>query len=305
VNVHHPARTCALCEAAPPIENSHIVPNFVIKHLKRGTPVKALIHSTAPTDFEQDAWKGPYLCEGCEQAVSRLESYFARSVYTPLLSSGLVSLRYDDRLSRFLASVHFRYLTFVAHRSHEPLPGQLERLRQDLRSAISGGLAAAPRVALYLVPLYPVRTTVYPPGANHYFFEAIDGAQFTWHRADRSAQWISYVKFPNLALFAAEESLDRAFADPALVAGHGIADAGEFSYAPATDPPAILELVRDRIERIPAKVQANYGRLSERQAASLQGQIDRHPGAASMRAGTTHQLDLDLLRAWQRERGQP
>lgn len=299
MHVQQPARTCVLCESAPPIRNSHIVPNFVVKHLKRGTPVKSLIHSIKPTVPEQDAWKGPYLCEGCEQIVSKLESHFASTVYTPLVNSGVVSLRYDDRIARFLASVHFRYLAFVADQATTPPPAGIESLGRSLRHAISGGLAAAPGISLYMAPLYPVRTPVYPPGVNHYFFETIDGAQFPFHHVDGSELWVTYVKFPNLALFAADGSLSRAFADPAVIAEHEIGDAGELSYAPVPEPPAILELVRDRIERITAEVQHNYTRMPERQTASIRAQIDRHPDAASTRADATYQMDMDLLRAWE------
>jgi hypothetical protein len=291
-------RTCALCRSAPPIQNSHIVPNFVVKRLKRGTPIQGLIHSTDPTSFEQDSWKGPYLCKVCEQSVSKLEAHFAATIYTPLLTSGLVSLTYDDRVARFLASVHFRYLTFVEHKAGAPLPTDLERLRSALRDATMGGLAAAPGASLYMAPLYPVRTPVYPPGVNHYFFEAIDAAQFPW--INPTEQWISYVKFPNLALFAADGSLGRILSDPELITEHEIADSGELVYAPSADPPAILEIVRDRIERIAAEVQANYGLMSDRQTASIQAQIDRHPDAESTRAHATYQMDRDLLQAWER-----
>lgn len=293
-----PARTCALCEAAPPIQNSHVVPNFVVKHLKRGTPVKSLIHSKEPSASQQDAWKGPYLCAGCEQTVSKLESHFARAVYTPLLDTGMVSLSYDHSVARFLASVHFRYLVFVAEQAGAPLPAALERLRTDLRIAMLGGLAAAPTVSLYMAPLYPVLTPVYPPGVNHYFFETIDADQFPWHRAGEPDLWISYVKFPGLALFASAGPLAGTFNDPASIAEHEIGDSGKLAYAPAPTPPPILELMRDRIERISAEVQANYARMSERQAASIQSQIDRHPDEAAMRANATHQMDLELLRAW-------
>jgi hypothetical protein len=71
----------------------------VVKHLKRGTPVKSLIHSTEPSASRQDAWKGPYLCAGCEQTVSKLEARFARAVYTLLLGSGVVSLSYDNSVA--------------------------------------------------------------------------------------------------------------------------------------------------------------------------------------------------------------
>jgi hypothetical protein len=164
MRVQQSARTCVLCESAPPIQNSHIVPNFVIKRLKRGTPVKFLIHSTEPAVAEQDGWKGPYLCAACEQIVSQLESHFSSAVYTPLLSTGVVSLRYDNRIARFLASVHFRYLAFVAARATTPPPAGLERLRRMLRQAISDGLATVPGLSLYMVPLYPVRTPRLPSG---------------------------------------------------------------------------------------------------------------------------------------------
>jgi hypothetical protein len=149
-----------------------------------------------------------------------------------------------------------------------------------------------------MAPLYPVLTPDYPPGVNHYFFETIDADQFPWHRPGEPDLWVSYVKVPSLALFASAGPLARAFKDPASIAEDEIGDSGKLAYAPAPTP-RILELVRDRIERISAEVQANYARMSERQAASIQSQIDRRPDKAAMRANATHQMDLELLRAWE------
>jgi hypothetical protein len=39
--------------------------------------------------------------------------------------------------------------------------------------------------------------------------------------------------------------------------------------------------------------------MPERQTASIQAQVDRHPDAASSRADATYQMDMDLLRAWE------
>src|SRR5580692_10552173 len=76
--------TCAYCGIDPPIENSHVVPAFVVRHIKDNNPEKFILNSW---DFSKlrDGLKGPYLCAACDNVTfSGWENHFKKAVFGPV-----------------------------------------------------------------------------------------------------------------------------------------------------------------------------------------------------------------------------
>lgn len=168
VDVHRPAGTCILCESAPPIQNSHILPNFVIKSLKGGTPLKILIHSINPTVPPRAAWKGPYLCGACEQAISQLESDFASAFYTIFRAHTLPCVRGDQAhgfgFAPGLCQLHSSVSTAVTTRatSRAPTPTDtrsVSRTHAMSCSGVASGRGAGRGVGTSAIP-HPERHAV-------------------------------------------------------------------------------------------------------------------------------------------------
>jgi len=73
---------CALCRREEPLQNSHIIPEFVYKH-HYDEKHRALLFDRpdAPSKILQKGVREPLLCKQCEGRVQRFEDYFARYWY--------------------------------------------------------------------------------------------------------------------------------------------------------------------------------------------------------------------------------
>jgi hypothetical protein len=90
--------TCAFCRLDPPIPNSHVVPAFIVRHIKENSPEKFVLNSW---EFKklQDGLKGPYLCARCDNVVfSGWENHFKRAVFDPVQAATAASSRPTRRL---------------------------------------------------------------------------------------------------------------------------------------------------------------------------------------------------------------
>ncbi len=69
--------TCKLCQTHSPLQNSHILPEFVYTHLYDDKHrMHALsLHEKAPRPYEQKGVREKLLCRDCETLLSRYERY--------------------------------------------------------------------------------------------------------------------------------------------------------------------------------------------------------------------------------------
>jgi hypothetical protein len=116
---------CALCRVNQRSENSHIVPAFVIRYLKRISITGHLRGGEEPNRRKTDGPKCKLLCQQCEDSFSKWEGRFASEVFHPLHSGHLDrrAFRYGDWLAKFAVSVSWRSLWHARERSPKtPLP---------------------------------------------------------------------------------------------------------------------------------------------------------------------------------------
>ena len=102
---------CRLCENEPPIEGSHIIPSFVIKHQKRTSSTGFLRTNDSINKRSQDAFKAPMLGQTCEKMLNEWGTPFATHVYHPWNSGKIKTVAYGDWCLKFAASVSWRSLT--------------------------------------------------------------------------------------------------------------------------------------------------------------------------------------------------
>jgi hypothetical protein len=100
---------CALCKEAALLQDSHIIPKFVVRWLRQDSP-GYLRSGTKPNRRIQDFHKLPLLCEPCEQKFSQWEKRFAESVFVPVHQNALArtALSLGPWGIRFLVSVSWR-----------------------------------------------------------------------------------------------------------------------------------------------------------------------------------------------------
>lgn len=161
--------TCAYCGTNPPIENSHVVPAFIVRYLKKNSPEKFIMNSWALRTI-QDALKGPYLCGTCDNVTfSAWESHFKRAVFDPVLD-GKAAAWSDEASIRFVLAVVFRYMVHFLETSPVDANRQQNADFRDLTKEALGDLTVV-GANLFIYP-YQYRPIVskcgFTPGVNHF-----------------------------------------------------------------------------------------------------------------------------------------
>jgi len=100
---------CKLCEKEKKLSESHIIPKFVFRWLKR-TGGKFIRKADNPNKREEDGIKYYLLCNDCEQLFSKLEDKFARDIFYPYSDKKIDTFVYDSDLLKFSISVLYRIL---------------------------------------------------------------------------------------------------------------------------------------------------------------------------------------------------
>ncbi|TGK92460.1 hypothetical protein EHQ30_13115 [Leptospira brenneri] len=108
---------CKLCLKQKKLENSHIIPSFVINWLKKTSLTGHLRNPNDSNRRIQDGQKIKLLCRDCEAIFSTYESQFNRKIFMPYvnnhmdLSGEIVkdgSLKYDTWNLKFIISLQWR-----------------------------------------------------------------------------------------------------------------------------------------------------------------------------------------------------
>ena len=97
-------------------QESHIVPKFVGKELKKRSNSQTLIDGINPqkNPKPQDTSKEFLLCRQCEDRFSKWETRFRNKVM-PTNQSLLAPIHYEDWMLKFLVSVSWRVLTYLKY----------------------------------------------------------------------------------------------------------------------------------------------------------------------------------------------
>lgn len=104
-----PVRGCALCHEIRELEESHIIPKFVFRYLRK-TSHGAVRNLDNPNKVVQDSEKHYLLCGDCEDLFSVYETKFANKIFYPYQKDGVRKFSYDKDLFYFLTSVSWRSL---------------------------------------------------------------------------------------------------------------------------------------------------------------------------------------------------
>lgn len=122
---------CALCGDEAELRDSHIIPKFVFKHLKKSGASPFLRGYENPDERIQD-YNEKLLCPDCEHHLNKFESPFAGYIYHPYQREDSTLFRHDDWLHRFQISVNWR-LIHSDLSEWENLPGHQREAVKDAR----------------------------------------------------------------------------------------------------------------------------------------------------------------------------
>lgn len=107
---------CALCGQPSPLKESHIIPKFFGRELKKKSNSQTLVDGINPqkNPKPQDIAKEFLLCAQCEELFSKWEGEF-RSKIIPPNQSLLAPITYQDWMMKFAVSISWRVLAYLKH----------------------------------------------------------------------------------------------------------------------------------------------------------------------------------------------
>lgn len=126
-NFGNGTKSCSLCGRDGDLQESHIIPKFVIKWLKNTSTTGAVLDLTPQRRMYSDDQKitanqhakivqdlptCDLLCGECEQRFSRLERQFAENIFYKFHDRGAKRFEYGEWLEPFAVSLAWRILKF-------------------------------------------------------------------------------------------------------------------------------------------------------------------------------------------------
>lgn len=115
---------CHYCGAQKTIKNSHVVPDFIIRHAKANSVRQGFFHSWSRGPFKDYMITGPYLCQPCDNNVfGGWEGHFSQNVFlNPMAATQQWGL---ETSVRCIVSICYRYaihsLVVDTNPSHQPI----------------------------------------------------------------------------------------------------------------------------------------------------------------------------------------
>lgn len=249
-------KLCILCSENEAIKNSHIIPKFVYKRLKKIGPVNYLRHTDNPDIVKQDGLTDEYLCKDCELKFSKWEHYFCNNLYDPydpLDKQGRKIFDYKEELGLFTASLHFRYMKHLEDKNPKRDFNGPMGLYDGLKQICLTGDTNSSRVWQYMTLLGPVtKPTHLTPGINTYFFTSTDGFIFPQFRPSCGEFFISYICIPNMIFLASNKDLRYITTDHTNLKNATIKKSGKIStinnkYILSLNGEHILDRITKRI----------------------------------------------------------
>lgn len=185
---------CALCKTHGPLEESHLIPKFVGRWLKKTSATGRLRVATNANVPVQDLTKKPFLCGACEDRFSKLETQFSNEVFLPYVEGELDGMglkqfksegySYDEWLLQFLMSIQWRYVAWGREELERLTPRHrklLDRFEEAARSYLLGSQCHTGRSETHLL-LFQSMMAVQGPipahvheNVNVYLLRATDG----------------------------------------------------------------------------------------------------------------------------------
>lgn len=133
--------TCQLCGKDAVLEESHIVPKFVIRHQKKTSATGYMRSNKAVNLRAQDGHKEHMLCGACEDLFNEWETPFSNHIYYPWASDqkhqSLCELSYGAWMLKFAVSVSWRALTWYMKKASDEQVSFSKEMVAEIDKALS------------------------------------------------------------------------------------------------------------------------------------------------------------------------
>jgi hypothetical protein len=99
---------CKLCQENKPLQDSHIIPKFVARWLKKTSATGYLRQATKANIRKQDLGREKLLCKDCETLFSNWETQFSQRIFFPYQDNNKREFDYEEWLQKFAISLSWR-----------------------------------------------------------------------------------------------------------------------------------------------------------------------------------------------------
>ncbi len=173
--------TCKLCSNEGVLKESHFIPKFVGKWIKKTSVTGYIREKNKVHKRAQDIAKEYWLCGDCEQLFSAWEREFANKVFYPFVDQGSSVAKYNNWMSKFCASISWRTLTFIRSKKPSEETDQeqsimLDKTQEHLKKYLLGETSNLNEYEQHLFPLEKIASTdsnELPTSINRYFLRTI------------------------------------------------------------------------------------------------------------------------------------
>jgi len=172
---------CKLCGNHGDLEESHFIPKFVGKWVKKTSITGFLREQNELHKRAQDTAKEYWLCGDCEDKFSIWETKFANTIFHPFVSEKKSEAAYDNWMSKFCASLSWRTLTYICSKNpHKDKPQEyydtVDDAKDHLASYLLGKVDNLEQYEQHLFPLDAIDSTTsshLPSNINRYFLRTM------------------------------------------------------------------------------------------------------------------------------------
>lgn len=110
---------CKLCGQERTLNNSHFIPNFAIKWIKKTSATGYLRRTDKVNKRVQDYIKEYWLCRKCENLFSQWENKFSKNIFYPFINDNKTKIIYERWMAKFAASLSWRTLSYFIYKSRD------------------------------------------------------------------------------------------------------------------------------------------------------------------------------------------
>lgn len=172
---------CRLCGKTTALQQSHIIPAFAYRWLKKNSATGFLRGAQSPNVRTQDGYHTALLCDKCEQKIAQWEKTFSEEVFVPLHEGRDTQFPYGPWMLKFASSVSWRVLSHFRDTSIDHLnPSLLEKVDDALHcwsEFLLGRKRHVENFTQHILPLDMISSfqgMEVPPNINRYILCSIE-----------------------------------------------------------------------------------------------------------------------------------
>jgi hypothetical protein len=148
--------TCKLCGHSGSLEESHFIPKFVGRWIKKTSATGYLRTAEEINRRAQDLAKEYWLCGKCEDLFAEWEREFSQKVFYPFVDQGASLAEYGEWMAKFCASLSWRTLSYIRHKNPQERPDEAELLDNAQRQLSAFLLGESTNLFEYEQHLFPL-----------------------------------------------------------------------------------------------------------------------------------------------------